>query len=432
VTHKHPPQSSPIPLTQFITVPRLQQAKSAAIESHLSAESWLADARLVKSVYIHVPFCFHKCHYCDFYSIAGGEDQYDDFINQLSTELEYVGEHLNEIETIFVGGGTPTIFDINLFDAMLHAIATYIPRTQACEWTIEANPETVTGDKANAMALNGVNRVSIGAQSFDLGLLKALERWHDPSSVTRAVEFVRDAGIENINLDIIYAIPTETELQLQQDLSQVLALRPTHLSCYSLIYEPNTPLRTRLDRGDVQRIAHELEATMFDTVREVLLREGYEHYEISNFAKSGYTCKHNIAYWTDQSWWPFGPSASGHLAGRRWKNTPRISDYICGSPLPPIVDVERLCPDRSAGESFMVGLRMLQGMEERWVETLIEQSTNNWRRDVIEQYIQQGLLQWQDSQLSLTLKGLRYADTVILALLMQDETMTDTNEQLAQ
>jgi len=423
------PQNHPTPLAQFIKKNGAPQENSEQIESQFTAEGWLKQLDIVKSVYIHIPFCFHKCHYCDFYSIAGAEDQYEPFVKQLTTELEFVGKHLSSMETIFVGGGTPTIFDIDLFNEMLEAIATHIPRSQTCEWTIEANPETVTRDKAKAMVNNGINRVSIGAQSFNKELLNTLERWHEIDNVARAVEHVSHGGIENINLDLIYAIPSQTESQLLFDLEQAIALQPTHLSCYSLIYEPGTPLRTRLDRGDVQRVEHDLEATMFERVRDVLIREGYDQYEISNFAKQGYECKHNVAYWTNQSWWPFGPSASGHLEGRRWKNTPKISHYINGNPLPQIVDVEMLSPDRSAGETFMVGLRMKRGMKRSCIERLIAQSNNGWRALVIEHYIKEGLLKWQGDYLALTENGLCFADTVISALLMQDKAITDTKEQ---
>jgi len=279
------------------------------------------------------------------------------------------------------------------------------------------------------MVRNGVNRVSIGAQSFHPALLKSLERWHDPENVGKAVECVRSVGIQDINLDVIYAIPSQTMDQLLVDLEQSIALSPTHMSCYSLIYEPNTPLRTRLDRGEVQRVEHELEASMFSCVAEVLQHAGYAQYEISNFAKEGYECKHNISYWTNQAWWPFGPSASGHLSGRRWKNSPRLSEYLSADGLPPILDVETLDSDASAGESFMLGLRLIRRMERSWVESLLAQSNNEWRKGVIEQYIREGQLHWVDDHLALTCEGIRIADTVILALLMQDDEMTDTTEQ---
>jgi len=422
------PHKPPTPLTQFISKERSSQEHSGQSLHQMTSEPWLGELDIVQSLYIHIPFCYHKCHYCDFYSISGAEDQYEPFLKQLSLELQCVGQHLSSVKTIFVGGGTPTIFEIELFEEMLSSISTYIPRSEHCEWTIEANPETVTLDKANAMADHGINRVSIGSQSFNPKLLKELERWHEIESVAKAIAHIRDVGIEDINLDLIYAIPTQTEDQLLFDLERAVELEPTHLSCYSLIYEPGTPLRTRLDRGDVHRVEHEIEAKMFSTVKDVLTQEGYSQYEISNFSREGYECKHNLAYWTNQSWWPCGPSASGHLSGKRWKNTPKISQYINGESSPPIIDVERLSSDRSAGEAFMVGLRLKRGMEKTRVDQLIAQSNNAWRGSVIEGYVKEGLLQWQSNYLALTETGLCFADTVISGLLMHDEPIADTKE----
>lgn len=422
------PHIPPTPLTQFITKESSSQEHSAQSAGQMTSKGWLCELNIVKSLYIHIPFCFHKCHYCDFYSIAGAEEHYKPFVDQLALELRSVGQHLSSVDTIFVGGGTPTIFELDLFQQMLSAISISIPRSEHCEWTIEANPETVTLDKAKAMVSHGINRVSIGSQSFNPHLLKTLERWHDIASVPKAVGYLREAGIKDINLDLIYAIPTQTEAELLFDLKSAVALQPSHLSCYSLIYEPGTPLRTRLERGDVDRVEHETEARMFNTVKDFLEKEGYAQYEISNFSKEGYECKHNLAYWTNQSWWACGPSASGHLSGKRWKNTPKLSRYINGESSPPIVDVEMLSPDRSAGEAFMVGLRLKKGMKKSWVDELVAQSNNAWRVGVIEGYIKEGLLQWQSDYLALTKSGLCFADTVISGLLMPREPITDTKE----
>ena len=416
-------------LTQFNNSELLLQGNSCGFEQQFNAEPWLTEANTVNSVYIHVPFCFHKCHYCDFFSIAGAENLYEPFIKRLTKELEFVGRHLDIVKTIYIGGGTPTIFEPKLFEDMLQSVAMYLPRTAQCEWTIEANPETVTAQKAESMVRHGVNRVSIGAQSFHPTLLKALERWHDPTSVGKAVDCVRKVGISDINLDLIYAIPSQTEEQMFSDLNQAISLAPTHFSCYSLIYEPNTPLRVRLEKGEVNQIEHELEASMFEGVKSHLEQEGYLQYEISNFAKPGKECKHNIAYWTNQSWWPFGPSASGHLSGKRWKNTPRIPAYISSGNMPPIVDVEKLDSDKSAGESFMVELRLVRGVDRARVEELISRSNNRGRENVIKRYVHDGLLHWKNDCLALTKTGMRFADTVMLALLMEDEKMTDTKER---
>jgi oxygen-independent coproporphyrinogen-3 oxidase len=409
-------------LPQFTIIGSQIQPNSLSDGAVLTAGPWLNEVEKAIGAYIHVPFCFHKCHYCDFFSIVGKEDQHELFVQRLLKELEFVGAKMTELRTVFIGGGTPTLLSLELFDKLLQGVRKHLPLAHDVEFTIEANPETITMEKAAVMVSQGVNRVSIGAQSFNTDLLKQLERWHDPVNVGRAVEFVRSAGIDNISLDLIYAIPTQTVEQVNADLQDAISLLPTHLSCYALTYEPNTPLLHKLNSGSVTRVDHDVEADMFDVVAEVLLGSGYKQYEISNFAKDGFACKHNLMYWKNKNWWSFGPAASGHIDGQRWKNSPRLADYLSTSGLPPVEDVERLSQDIQVGEAFMMGLRLLEGMEFAWVESLIEQSPNTWRRTVIERNIEDGFLVWANEKLVLTDKGLHFADTVICELLMCNES----------
>ena len=407
--------------THFTILGAQNQPNTMAAEQGLTAEAWISSAKDAIGAYLHVPFCFHKCHYCDFFSVAGKEDQHTHFVDRLVKELATVGPHLSQLQTIFIGGGTPTLLEPNLLRTMLEAVQRYLPVGNEIEFTIEANPETVTAEKADIMASCGVNRVSIGAQSFDPALLKVLERWHDPVNVERAVSFVKDAGISNVSMDLIYAIPSQSISLLQSDLQNVIALDPMHVSCYALTYEPNTPMLQRLKTGKVMRVDHELEADMFDLVTTELASHSYAQYEISNYAKDGFTCKHNLMYWKNKNWWPFGPAGAGHVAGRRWRNNPRLSDYLLDAALPPVQDVELLSEDIQAGEAFMMGLRLLEGMERIWVESLLQMSPNNWRNPVLHTNINNGMLEWKKDMLLLTDKGLHFADTVISELLMHDE-----------
>ena len=408
-------------LSQFTILGAQNQPDSVAPKHSLTAETWLGSAQEAVGAYIHVPFCFHKCHYCDFFSVVGKEDQHALFVDRLEQELAFVGPHLKELQTIFIGGGTPTLLEPSLLKNMLEAVQRHLPMAQDIEFTIEANPETVTAEKADIMASCSVNRVSIGAQSFDPALLKILERWHDPVNVGRAVSFVKKAGISNVSMDLIYAIPSQTIALVKSDLHHVIELNPLHISCYALTYEPNTPMLHRLKAGEVFRVEHELEAEMFDVVSSELASHGFAQYEISNYAKDGRVCKHNLMYWKNKNWWPFGPAGAGHIDGRRWRNTPRLSDYLSETSLPPVENVELLNEDIQAGEAFMMGLRLLEGMERSWVNSLLEMSSNNWRNEVIDCSIDSGLLVWKKEMLLLTDKGLHFADTVISDLLMRDE-----------
>jgi oxygen-independent coproporphyrinogen III oxidase len=414
-------EKQPTNLPQFTNLVASQQPSSLENAGELTAEGWIASASDSLGAYIHVPFCFHKCHYCDFFSVVGKESQHEAYVDRLSEELACIGPLMKPLQTIFIGGGTPTLLAPKLFQQMLEAIQKYLPFENELEYTIEANPETVTQEKAEILSACGVNRVSIGAQSFDAELLKVLERWHEPSSVARAVECVHNAGITNVNLDLIYAIPTQSIEQVQSDVRIATALKPTHMSCYALTYEPNTPLAHRLAVGEVVRVDHDLEADMFDFVTEELTSLGYKQYEISNYAKEGKQCKHNLLYWKNGNWWPFGPAGAGHSNGRRWRNTPRISDYLRMSPLPPVEDVELLSEDVQAGEAFMMGLRLLEGMERAWVDDLLSKSISDWRSPIIERNVEEGFLEWNKEMLLFTDKGLHFADTVISELLMRDE-----------
>ena len=300
-----------------------------------------------RGVYAHVPFCFHKCHYCDFYSVVDRQDRQGPFVDRFVDDLSAARPMLGRpLETIFVGGGTPTLLEPELLGRVARALAD-LGLAADYEYTFEANPETVTAEGLDALASAGVNRLSVGAQSFDHRHLETLERHHDPARVERAVGLARAAGIGNLNLDLIFGIPGQTADDWSRDLDCALALEPDHLSCYALTYEPGTPLTARRDRGEVRATAPDLEAGMYEMTIARLAAAGYEHYEISNWARPGARCRHNLLYWTNGQWWPIGPAACGHAGGWRWRNVPGLAPYLAGRGLPPITDAERLDEDRA-------------------------------------------------------------------------------------
>ncbi len=400
------------------------------------------------SLYLHVPFCFHKCHYCDFYSIVDDRDRQGAFTARLIEEIRALSPHTTgRVATIFVGGGTPTLLAADLWRSLLNELKQAFQIAPGCEFTVEANPETVAEPSGAALmetlAAGGVNRVSFGAQSFDARHLKTLERWHDPVNVARAVERAQAVGIDNINLDLIFGVPGQTLDEWRADLDAALSLGPTHLSCYALTYEPNTAMTKKLELGQIERTDDELEAAMFECTIDTLTGVGFEHYEVSNFAATAtepssqpaiekdeasavlggleadgsvaaiYRCRHNLVYWTNGDWLALGPSASGHVGGVRWKNVPHLGKYLASTGGAPIVDIEQLDPAASVGEQLMMRLRLREGVPLRWVGDHVDPR----RTRVVERFVERGLLTYTDTHLKLTRRGLLVADTITGELL---------------
>jgi oxygen-independent coproporphyrinogen-3 oxidase len=366
-------------------------------------------------VYVHLPFCRQKCHYCDFYSVVDTRHGQPVFARRLVEEIRAAAGFLGPpLETIFFGGGTPTLLAVGIWQDLLRAVADHLPRARDCELTVEANPDTVSPPLVESLAAGGVNRLSIGAQSFQAAQLAMLQRRHKPANVRRSVRAARAAGIDNINLDLIFAVPGQTLGDWRADLDMALGLEPTHLSCYGLVYEPGTPLAAKLRAGRIQRVDEGLEAAMYEATIDRLATAGFEHYEISNWARPGFRCRHNLLYWTNQPWWPLGPGAAGHADGIRWKNVPRLDDYLRIGPLPPITDVERLDADGRVGEELMLRLRLIEGVGVDRLEELLAQGRKGPERAAaIERFVDTGWLDRTETSLRLTRRGLTMADSVV-------------------
>jgi oxygen-independent coproporphyrinogen-3 oxidase len=375
------------------------------------------DRHAAPSIYMHVPFCVHKCHYCDFYSIVDNRHREEAFTHRLVREIEASQPFFSvPIRTIFVGGGTPTLLEPALWNTLGKAIRHHMMMAPSCEFTVEANPETVTPELVNELVAAGVNRISVGAQSFHPQHLKMLERQHDPRNVEKSVQLVRAAGISNINIDLIFGIPGQSLADWQDDLRRVLEIGPTHMSCYGLTYEPNTAMTARLHAGRFERIEESLEAEMYEFAIDALASAGFEHYEISNWSLPGRRCQHNLAYWRNENWWALGPSASGHVNGLRWKNVPRLADYLetdSPSGFPPITDVERVDDDARKGEALMLHLRLLDGVPRNVLSELM----NDARRHALDRHIAAGLIEQCDQSVRFTRRGLLLADTVLADLI---------------
>ncbi|MBX3356841.1 MAG: radical SAM family heme chaperone HemW [Phycisphaeraceae bacterium] len=370
-------------MPHLTVIPTPRQTHTAQFPGVQPADALAAPRPPVRSLYIHVPFCFHKCHYCDFYSIVDTQDRQGAFTDRLVAELAALAPHAAgaPLRTIFVGGGTPTLLQTRYWERLLAALDHHfdlsLVRSAAGaddgigEFTVECNPETAHAEQMALLRAGGVNRISIGAQSFDPVHLKTLERWHDPANVERAATLAREAGIGRVSIDLIYAIPGQTLEEWSRDLDRALALGVHHLSCYSLTYEPGTAMTARLATGTFAQADEDLEADMGLLTRSRLRDAGLDRYEISNFARPGHESRHNLAYWRQEQWLAAGPSASAHVLAStdrrggslRWKNTPRLGDYLASTGHSPVIDFESADPARLIRERLMMGLRLREGID---------------------------------------------------------------------
>ncbi len=380
----------------------------------------------VRSLYIHVPFCFHKCHYCDFYSLVDTQDRQDAFVDRLVREMKAWAPWSEgaPLETVFVGGGTPSLLRPDLWERVLAAMAGAFDLSAMGpgpgEFTVECNPETVTPELMSVLAAGGVNRVSIGAQSFDPRHLKTLERWHNPENVPRALEMAGAAGITRRSIDLIFGIPGQTLPDWEADLRAALSLGLTHLSCYNLTYEPKTALTARLQRGDFRPAEEDLEVEMYERTLAMLRAAGLERYEVSNYAQPGDESRHNLAYWRQREWLALGPSASAHVRGHRWKNLPRLDDYLRTdvSGFAPVTDHEPANAERALSEWIMTSLRLTEGLDSA---TLIRRAADISRPRLelpsrllraAYAYEERGLLHMSDTRWALTDAGFLIADAI--------------------
>ncbi len=359
------PHDTPIPLP-------LQRTRTSAREALAAAAGPRAGAGpAARSLYIHVPFCFHKCHYCDFYSIVDTRDRQEPFVARLERELAALAPFAagEPLRTIFVGGGTPSLLAPHLWRKLLATIDRLFDlsriRSGGGEFTVECNPETVTGELSETLAAGGVDRISMGAQSFNPVHLKTLERWHDPASVPRALELAAAAGIRRRSFDLIFGIPGQTLDDWLSDLRTALSLGTQHLSCYNLTYEPNTAMTARLKRGEFEAADEDLEVDMYAATLSTLRAAGFERYEVSNYAAPGQESRHNLVYWRQEPWLAAGPSASGYAGGVRWKNAPRLDDYLGfdDEGFAPVVEIEPPDAARAVRETLMTGLRLREGVD---------------------------------------------------------------------
>ena len=374
----------------------------------------------VQSLYVHVPFCATKCEYCAFYSEASGGEQMNRYVDALIREMELVASSVKP-RTVFFGGGTPSILSLQQWQRILTAMER-LDLLGADEWTIECNPATVSTDKASLFRQYGVNRISMGVQSLDADLLVRLGRIHSREMVFKSFDRLRGAGFENINIDLMFAIPGQTMETWQSTMDEAIALGSEHLSCYEVIYEEDTPLYEQLQAGEFD-VDEALACAMYDRLIDTAAAAGFSQYEVANFARHegepdpelpSRACRHNINYWRGGACQALGPSASGFVDGRRIRNVANTERYCEQLELGQRAheSVEQLPPLGSAGETAAFGLRMNAG----WPFDLFTQVTghdlrNEWAGDM-QRAVDAGWGVQEAERFHLTREGLRFADTI--------------------
>ena len=370
-----------------------------------------------RAAYVHIPFCAHHCGYCDF-AIAAGRDEFiERYLDALTAELTTLHES-QPVQTLFLGGGTPTHLSAAQLERLLSALLRWLPLVPEGEFSIECNPDTLTTDKIAVLADYGVNRVSLGAQSFHADMLQTLDRAHDPTEIARAVERVR-RRIDNVSLDLIFGVPGQTAAQWRDDLARALALKPDHLSTYGLTYEKGTPLWKRRQRGLVRALDEDAELTLYTLAIDTLEAAGFEHYEISNFAQPGRQCRHNRVYWANEAYFGFGMGAARYVLGRRELNARDLQHYIklCLSDKSPTWQSEELPSWERARETMAVQLRRAEGIDRAAFLRQTGFDLDTVASNALAPCVEQGLLTDDGSGIRLTRRGKYVADAVIERLL---------------
>lgn len=315
-------------------------------------------------LYIHFPFCESKCSYCDFYSITS-LDLIDNFVETLLIEIDLRLKDFNQpkpqIQSVFLGGGTPSLLNPKQLEKIINKLNENFDISVNAEWTMESNPATFDKDLLVDFRKLGINRLSIGVQSFNNSELKFLNRIHDADQAYNSIAQARQSGFDNINLDLIFSIPEQTFDTINYSIEKALSFSPEHIAAYSLIYEPGTPLYEDFSRGIVKKIDDDIDAMIYNNISKKLVDSGYEHYEISNFAKQGKKCIHNLNYWNSGEYFAFGPSAHGFLNGIRYWNIKSLDfyyQYLKTNRLP-VYGREKLTRNDILNEKIFLSLRAL-------------------------------------------------------------------------
>lgn len=393
--------------------------KNSAVRNICESATPANPIPIPRAAYVHVPFCIHRCGYCDFTVIAGRDDLIDRYLAALERELALTLPGPVELDTLFIGGGTPSYLDASHLTRLFQILDRWLPRTVDAEFSIECNPDQFTDDRMSAMFAAGVNRISLGVQSFDARHLVTLERRHSTDAVESVVQRLRRHGFRNVSLDLIYAVPGQSSADWERTLTAAIDLAPEHISTYGLTYEKGTAFWSRRSRGVLQQVDDELERTMYALAMEFLPARGFPQYELSNFARPGWECRHNRVYWNQDPYYGFGPGAAGNVGTVRSTNHRSVTRWLAKieGEDSGVQESEVLSPELRAREAVMLGLRQTAGIDLAEFRSRHGVTVCELAPDVYERFIGSGWLEEAENHLRLTLAGRFFADTVVAEFL---------------
>jgi oxygen-independent coproporphyrinogen-3 oxidase len=371
-----------------------------------------------RAAYLHVPFCRHRCGYCNFTLVAGRNDLIATYLQALELELQALARP-REVDTLFLGGGTPTHLPPRELQRLLALAQRWFPLAAGGEFSIEANPRDLDAPRCEVLAQAGVTRVSLGAQSFDADKLHRLERDHAAADIELAVERASEFA-PSVSLDLIFGAPGETLASWQRDLDRALALKQvSHVSTYGLTFDRGAAFYGRLQRGEIHRVEEEVERAMYERAIDALTGAGFEHYEVSNFAKPGERCRHNETYWLGREFYAAGPGAARYVNGRREVNhrstTAYLGRLLAGQS--PVAECETLEPEDRARERLVFGLRRLAGVDRSAFERETGFQMDALVGEPLCRYVAQGFLADDGQTIRLTRSGLLISDALWPAFL---------------
>lgn len=363
------------------------------------------------SAYVHIPFCTQICYYCDFSKVFIKNQPVDAYLQALIREFR--SYDITELRTLYIGGGTPTSISAVQLDYLLTELSRDLNLNTLEEFTIEANPGDLTVDKIEVLQKSAVNRVSLGVQTFNDKHLKRIGRSHNEAQIYSTIDALKTAGFQNISIDLIYALPGQTMDDVRSNVAKALSLNIPHLSLYSLILEHHTVFMNKMRRGKLHLPTEDLEAEMFEYIISEMERNGFEHYEISNFTKPGFESRHNLMYWDNVEYYGVGAGASGYLDGIRYRNRGPIQHYLKGvSEGNARLSEEVLSKNEMMEEELFLGLRKKEGVSIGKFEQKFGTSFEKRYSQIVQELQSDGLLKENNGFIQMTKKGLFLGDTV--------------------